>query len=101
MLSKAMPSKGDYYPLRKTMNDKLGRYGYHADPVIDFEVEVDVIEGMISDARCGLRNANEVAEEISRAMDFKVGGDERVVLAKNALRRMADDFRQEFETDVG
>lgn len=65
----------------------LGRFGWHPDPAIDFCVEVDAIEGLVYDAKVGLVERKLVEDRIFRAMTFGVGGDERAVAAKNALRR--------------
>lgn len=68
----------------------LGRFGHHPDPAIDFCVEVEALEGMAIDARCGcgLADVSEVALRIAAAMTFRVGGDECAVRAKALLRRL-------------
>lgn len=65
---------------------RLGRFGHHPDPAIDFCVEVETIEGELADQRAGLAPTMNVAERIARALEFRVGGDPRAVMAKNALR---------------
>lgn len=38
---------------------KLGKFGHHPDPVVDFEVEVDALTGMDHDVRVGVADADE------------------------------------------
>lgn len=75
--------------------EALGRFRHHPDPVIDFEVEVQWLEGRLFDARHGVGKPGEqpetvaqVAEAIGRAMQFRVGGDDSAVRAKQALREL-------------
>lgn len=65
----------------------LGRFGWHPDPAIDFCVEVEVIEGLVYDAKVGLVEKKPVEDRIFKAMTFRVGGVGMAVDAKAALRR--------------
>lgn len=64
----------------------LGRFGHHSDPAIDFCVEIDVVQGMVADLKAGLEKRQAVEDRISKAMAFRVGGDQQAVAAKAALR---------------
>lgn len=66
----------------------LGRFGHHPDPTIDFCVEVEEIDAIHYDVRTGIAKdkEDERNRRISRAMSFRVGGDEKAVAAKDRLR---------------
>lgn len=72
---------------------ELGRFGHHPNPAIDFCVEVDVLKGMVYDAKVGLLDVETVNERIFRAMSFRVGGVERTVAAKAHLRRLEEEAK--------
>lgn len=65
--------------------ENLSRFGHHPDPAIDYCAEVDVIEGLVADVRAGLESRKAVEDRIFRASMFKVGGDERAVMARRKL----------------
>lgn len=67
---------------------ELGRFGHHPDPAVDFEVEVDVLEGAVADWKAGLEERSDVERRIFMAMMFRVGGVDRAVIAKNKLRAL-------------
>jgi len=73
--------------------EQLGRFDWHPDPAIDFCVEVDVLEGMVYDAKIGLLDADTVNERIFKAMQFNVGGVERAVAAKARLRELEAEMK--------
>jgi len=64
------------------------RYDHHPDPAIAFEVEIDIIEGMVADVLAGQSTKQEVINRMQRAMQFRVGGDARAVAAKDRLRAL-------------
>ena len=66
----------------------LAQFGHHPDPAIDFCIEVEALEGMAYDRSVGLP-APQFAERVERALQFRVGGDEGAVAAKNLLRSFA------------
>ena len=66
--------------------EKLGRFGHHPDPAVDFCVEVDMIEGLVADVKAKTQEYEPVADIVFRAMQFTVGGDLRAIAAKQALR---------------
>lgn len=71
--------------------EKLGRFGHHPDPAIDFCVEVEEIEAIHCNVRLGFILQGEMKERdrrILRAMDFRVGGDQNAVKAKDRLREI-------------
>jgi hypothetical protein len=70
------------------MQEQIGRFGHHPDPAIDFCVEVEAIEGMVCDVRAGLETQADLDSRITRAMTFRVGGDQWAVNAKALLRRI-------------
>lgn len=72
-----------------TTAESIGRFGHHPDPAIDFCIEVDALEGMAIDVRAGLDDAEAFKARLSRALEFRVGGDEGAVRAKDALRKLA------------
>lgn len=71
---------------------KLGRFGHHPNPAIDFCVEVECLEGLACDIGAGLQEPAPVRERISKAMDFRVGGDPQAVAAKGILRKLEERF---------
>ena len=80
--------------------EKLGRFGWHPDPVIDFEVEIEKLESRWHGAVNGLAKPGDqpetlqkVYDGISRAMGFIVGGREDGVIAKNRLRALDAEAR--------
>ncbi|MBY2911408.1 hypothetical protein [Rhizobium leguminosarum] len=69
--------------------EELGRFGHHPDPAIDFEVEVETIQGSLYDATHGVDHSttiDEIRKRIAKAMEFRVGGDAGAVAAKQMLR---------------
>lgn len=75
------------------MSGKLGRFDWHPDPAIDFCIEVDVLVGMVYDAKIGLLDADTVNERIFKAMQFNVGGVQRAVNAKAHLRELEAEMK--------
>jgi hypothetical protein len=74
---------------------KLGKFGHHPDPAIDFCVEVDALTGMAHDVHCGLANETEYVVRLDRALAFNVGGDPHAVAAKANLRELDHSGREE------
>lgn len=74
--------------------ERLGRFGHHPDPAIDFCVEVECLENEIGNHLSGFLNGtptmSELRERLARAMEFRVGGDEGAVAAKQVLRGVED-----------
>lgn len=72
------------------MTEKLGRFGHHPNPAIDFCVEVEEIESMHTNIRIGFapEERKERDRRILRAMSFRVGGDANAVDAKHKLREI-------------
>lgn len=70
--------------------DKLGRFGHHPDPAIDFEVEVQSLEARLLDLRAGSASEtiSSVHRAIEEAMTFRVGGDPSAVRANDLLRTL-------------
>lgn len=66
--------------------EKLGRFGHHPDPAIDFCVEVESLEGLAFDVERGMEERQPIALRINRAMGFRVGGDLSAITAKDTLR---------------
>ena len=64
-------------------------FGHHPNPAIDFCVEVEAIEGEVVDQRAGLAAQFDISQHVDRAMQFRVGGDQAAINAKDALRRIA------------
>lgn len=65
-----------------------GMFGYHADPAIDFCVEVDALEGLHYEVSVGIGDKSELRKRIARAMQFRVGGDTSCIQAKEIVRRI-------------
>lgn len=57
--------------------EKLGKYGHHADPEIDADVEVERLRGMLCEAQAGL----------IRAQDFNAASPEGLQV-KRDVRHM-------------
>ncbi len=72
--------------------EKLGRFGHHPNPAIDFCVEVETLESEWLNVQIGFENGtpskSELAVRIARAMEFRVGGDLNAIIAKSLLRRI-------------
>lgn len=82
------------------MTEKLGRFGHHPDPAIDFEIEVGAIEGYLFDATHSISKPGtppitleEVGQLVERAMDFRVGAEPTAVDAKHVLRKIEADLK--------
>lgn len=74
--------------------EKLGRFGHHPDPAIDFCVEVEGIEGLYRDVLAGQAVAERLQARLERAMQFCVGGNEGAVAAKATLRKIEGDINR-------
>ena len=72
--------------------EQLGRFGHHPDPAADFCVEVEVLEGLVYEVGVGLADYEEIFDRVSKALDFRVGGDSHAVAAKQILRRVASEL---------
>jgi hypothetical protein len=62
------------------MTETLGKFGHHPDPLIDAEVEVDRLLGLLSEAHAGL----------VRALDYRAVTAEGLAIkadVRDALRR--------------
>lgn len=70
--------------------EKLGRFGHHPDPAIDYCVEVETLDGEWLNTKLGFTNGTPSLDELrrrtDRAMDFRVGGDLNAIAAKSLLR---------------
>ncbi len=77
--------------------EKVGRFGHHHEPAIDFCIEVEALEGHLFDAKHGIgkpgheqrRIDDEFRRRVSSAMDFIVGGDQIAIAAKATLRSIS------------
>ncbi len=85
----------------------LGRFGNHPDPATDFCIEVEKLESRLHQAQHGLSKPGTepetvaaVLNDIQRAMDFRVGGDEGAVAAKGILRGLEDQAKSHPPTDA-
>jgi hypothetical protein len=80
-----------------TCTEKLGRFGHHPDPAIDFCVEVEIIENEWLNIQIGFENGTPTKDELSKrmekAMDFRVGGDLNAISAKSLLRSIEADMK--------
>ncbi|ANK73767.1 hypothetical protein FA04_14740 [Ensifer adhaerens] len=76
--------------------ERLGRFGHHPDPAIDFCVEVETIEGEHLNIKIGFENGtptlDEIRKRVDRAMSFRVGGDLNAIEAKRLLRSIEADI---------
>lgn len=76
-------------PSGYTAGVQEGRFGHHPDPAVDFCVEVESLESIITDKELGLRTDEpHPRERFERAMEFRVGGDADAVRAKGFLRSL-------------
>lgn len=66
--------------------EKLGRFGHHPDPAIDYCVEVEELEGMMFNRRVGFDLEPTLDRRVERAMQFQVGGDIHAMAAKQFLK---------------
>jgi hypothetical protein len=80
-----------------TASEKLGRFGHHPDPAIDFCVEVEIIENEWLNNRIGFENGTPLIDELrarlDKALSFIVGGDLNAISAKAALRRVDAEMK--------
>ena len=63
----------------------MGRFGWHWDPAVDFQIEVDDIEGMAADVAAGGEYMSTLKDRVDKAMQFNVCMD-ATMAAKNRLR---------------
>lgn len=71
--------------------ENLGKFGHHPEPAIDFEIEVQALQGADADHRAGLAgrmNKADFDRRVEVAMAFRVGGDAGAIAAKDSLRRL-------------
>jgi len=84
----------------------LGRYGHNPDPAIDFLVEIEEIEAIAESARLGLcgfgheKDRETLDNRIWSALEFRVGGDEACVVAKEAARKLARERGLDLLTEI-
>lgn len=71
---------------------ELGRFGHHPHPAIDFCAEVDELIGMAANRRAGLPEPT-LEDRITRAMEFRVGGDRWAIAAKARLRELETEVK--------
>lgn len=69
-------------------------FGHHPDPAIDFCVEVEELQGMAYNRKVGFDPEPSLDPRIFRAMQFRVGGDEGAVCAKQTLREIERQVAQ-------
>lgn len=77
--------------------EKVGRFGHHPKPAIDFCIEVEALEGHLFDAKHGIGKPgheprkidDEFRRRVSSAMEFIVGGDQIAIAAKTTLRSIS------------
>lgn len=74
--------------------EKLGRFGHHPDPAIDYCVEVEELEGMMFNRRVGFDLEPDLDKRVERAMDFRVGGDLNAIGARQTLKEIDAELRQ-------
>ncbi|MBZ9600686.1 hypothetical protein [Phyllobacterium chamaecytisi] len=91
----ALSAVSPMVPTEEPTMETLGLFGHHPDPANDFCIEVEAIEGLHFNALHGISKPGttpptmaEVQDRISRAMEFRVGGDEIAVKAKAKLRAL-------------
>ena len=66
-------------------------FGHHPTPAIDFCIEVEEIQAMVQNRKVGFDAEPSLNGRIKRAMEFRVGGDEGAVAAKQLLRSVESD----------
>lgn len=82
---------------------KVGRFGHHPEPAIDFCIEVEALEGHLFDAKHGIgkpgheprRVDDDFRRRVSDAMYFIVGGDQIAITAKATLRSIYTQVQDE------
>lgn len=70
------------------MTEKLGKFGHHPDPMIDAEIELDRMDGLLAEAHGGLL----------RALDYRAATPEGLAIkydVRDTLRRT------DFKGDMG
>jgi GGDEF domain-containing protein len=88
--------------IEPSLAESRSRFGHHPDPATDFCVEVDDIAAEIVNLdvfEAGPAAWHEMSDRIDRAMDFRVGGDESAVAAKDKLREISDQFEKSLRVE--
>lgn len=79
-------------------SEKRGRFGHHPDPAIDFCIETEIIGNEWLNTKMGFMVGtpprSEIEERVSKAMEFRVGGDLNAIEAKAALRIVEREMRE-------
>lgn len=90
-----MHSEDCNYTLDELHPERLGRFGHHPDPAIDFCVEVEELMGIATDRRLGVANLDDdtLESRVDLAMQFRVGGDRGAIDAKGELRAIDEWLR--------
>lgn len=90
--------EGSFVMTEAGATERLGRFGHHPDPAIDFCIEVETLQGEIFDLGRGLTDGRMSSQEFirrfDRAMTFRVGGDLNAVAAKGILRALRDEAQK-------
>lgn len=84
--------------------EQLGRFGHHADPAIDFCMEVQDIEALLCSSKgtpAARLTGVQLRERVARAMEFRVGGDKHAVNAKQILRGIEKALTAENDANDG
>jgi hypothetical protein len=74
--------------------EKLGRFGHHPDPAIDYCVEVEELEGMMFNRRVGFDAEPSLDERVGKALGFSVAGDQNAIGARQTLKEIDAELRQ-------
>lgn len=80
-----------------------GRFGHNPNPAIDFCVEVDEIEAIAFNIEKGIsgENKSEFFNRLFKALQFRVGGDEGAIKAKERLRALQNKLTDAAQSGEG
>lgn len=73
---------------------KLGRFGFHTNPLTDYEMAVRSLDGMYADMKVGITSPAQVRDQLARLLDFNVI-TERGVEARNKVKGIAALFEKD------
>jgi hypothetical protein len=79
----------------ETSEERLGRFGHHPDPAIDFCIEVEELQSIHLNRMIDFENDPALETRVEKAIDFRVGADLNAIDAKRILRGIYAALRTE------
>ena len=79
--------------MRRIDTITLARFQHHPEPSIDFCIEAEEIVAMAYNRRVGCDPEPTLDDRLFNALQFRVGGDESCVVAKQMLRKIESELK--------